>query len=121
VLGSNLTATTTGLFWNFDAPASSWAGFSFPFTTFSQLTFLCFNGTAGDCDGYRSKVGIAVLDNRGELSVGLGSIQIAEGIVQIAEARIAAAPEPSTWAMMLLGFSGLGFMAYRQRSTLRLA
>jgi fermentation-respiration switch protein FrsA (DUF1100 family) len=26
-----------------------------------------------------------------------------------------AVPEPSTWAMMLLGFAGLGFAAYRQR------
>jgi hypothetical protein len=26
----------------------------------------------------------------------------------------AAVPEPSTWAMMLIGFAGLGFMAYRQ-------
>jgi hypothetical protein len=25
-------------------------------------------------------------------------------------------PEPSTWAMMLLGFVGLGFMAYRRKS-----
>ena len=25
-------------------------------------------------------------------------------------------PEPSTWAMMLLGFIGLGFMAYRRKS-----
>ena len=23
-------------------------------------------------------------------------------------------PEPSTWAMMLLGFAGLGFAAYRR-------
>jgi hypothetical protein len=23
-------------------------------------------------------------------------------------------PEPSTWAMMLLGFAGLGFLGYRQ-------
>jgi PEP-CTERM motif len=27
-----------------------------------------------------------------------------------------AVPEPSTWAMMLLGFAGLGFMAYRRRN-----
>jgi PEP-CTERM motif len=26
-----------------------------------------------------------------------------------------AIPEPSTWAMMLLGFAGLGFAGYRQR------
>src|SRR5207247_3135122 len=25
-----------------------------------------------------------------------------------------AVPEPSTWAMMILGFSGVGFMAYRR-------
>ena len=27
---------------------------------------------------------------------------------------MAAVPEPSTWAMMLIGFAGLGFMAYRR-------
>lgn len=35
---------------------------------------------------------------------------------------IAAVPEPSTWAMMILGFFGVGFLAYRRKSgTLRLA
>jgi outer membrane lipase/esterase len=35
----------------------------------------------------------------------------------IADAFLAeAVPEPSTWAMMLLGFAGLGFMAYRRKS-----
>jgi hypothetical protein len=29
-------------------------------------------------------------------------------------------PETSTWAMMLLGFAGLGFMAYRRKSRLAL-
>lgn len=29
-------------------------------------------------------------------------------------------PEPSTWAMMMLGFAGLGFMAYRRRNNLAL-
>jgi hypothetical protein len=36
----------------------------------------------------------------------------------------AAVPEPSTWAMMVLGFAGVGFMAYRRRnqtSALRVA
>jgi PEP-CTERM motif len=36
----------------------------------------------------------------------------------------AAVPEPSTWAMMILGFFGIGFMAYRRKQNgpaLRLA
>jgi hypothetical protein len=28
---------------------------------------------------------------------------------------VTAVPEPSTWAMMILGFCGLGFMAYRRK------
>jgi hypothetical protein len=32
-----------------------------------------------------------------------------------------AVPEPSTWAMMILGFGGLGFMAYRRKSRAALA
>jgi hypothetical protein len=29
---------------------------------------------------------------------------------------VPAVPEPSTWAMMILGFAGIGFMAYRRKS-----
>jgi PEP-CTERM motif len=31
-------------------------------------------------------------------------------------ALASAVPEPSTWAMMMLGFAGVGFMAYRRKS-----
>ena len=30
-------------------------------------------------------------------------------------ATITSVPEPSTWAMMILGFAGVGFMTYRRR------
>ncbi len=33
---------------------------------------------------------------------------------------VSAVPEPSTWAMMILGFCGLGFLAYRRRDKLSL-
>ena len=36
-------------------------------------------------------------------------------------ASVTAVPEPSTWAMMILGFFGLGFVAYRKKQALRLA
>jgi hypothetical protein len=29
---------------------------------------------------------------------------------------VAAVPEPATWAMMILGFAGIGFMAYRRKN-----
>ena len=35
--------------------------------------------------------------------------------------QVAAVPELSTWAMMILGFCGVGFMAYRRRTTAALA
>jgi hypothetical protein len=33
----------------------------------------------------------------------------------------AAVPEASTWAMMILGFTGIGFMTYRRRTAAALA
>jgi hypothetical protein len=35
--------------------------------------------------------------------------------------EVGAVPEPSTWAMMLLGFAGVGFLAYRRRTAFRIA
>jgi hypothetical protein len=46
------------------------------------------------------------------------------GILTVSAAAVAAVPEPSTWAMLLLGFAGVGFMAYRRKQNgpqLRLA
>jgi hypothetical protein len=39
------------------------------------------------------------------------SLLISDGV-----GNVAAVPEPSTWAMVILGFAGIGFMAYRQKS-----
>jgi hypothetical protein len=36
--------------------------------------------------------------------------------IRLDETVTAAVPEPSTWAMMILGFLGVGFMAYRRKS-----
>jgi hypothetical protein len=33
---------------------------------------------------------------------------------------VGAVPEPSTWAMMILGFACLGFMAYRRKNKMAL-
>jgi hypothetical protein len=42
-------------------------------------------------------------------TLGGGSIEITHGA-----SHVSAVPEPSTWAMMILGFAGIGFMAYRR-------
>jgi PEP-CTERM motif len=34
---------------------------------------------------------------------------------------VSTVPEPSTWAMMILGFCGLGFMVYRKKTAARFA
>jgi PEP-CTERM motif len=44
-----------------------------------------------------------------QYDVGLDSVSISSAV-----------PEPSTWAMMILGFAGIGFMAYRRKSKLAL-
>jgi hypothetical protein len=43
------------------------------------------------------------------------AIAIAENSSLTFEASVSAVPEPSTWAMLILGFSGLSFIAYRRR------
>lgn len=35
--------------------------------------------------------------------------------VSLVQQQVSAVPEPSTWAMMLLGFAGVGFFAYRRK------
>jgi hypothetical protein len=55
-------------------------------------------------------VGATALDlgiNDNKYSDNSGSLQVSV---------TAAVPEPSTWAMMMLGFASLGFMAYRRKS-----
>jgi hypothetical protein len=47
----------------------------------------------GDVPGYYN-------DNTGSLTLEVSSV-----------------PEPSTWAMMILGFAGIGFMTYRRRKS----
>jgi hypothetical protein len=49
---------------------------------------------------------------------GVNNSNFANGTITVGAAtpHVAAVPEPSTWAMLILGFAGLGFMAYRRRN-----
>jgi hypothetical protein len=44
----------------------------------------------------------------------LYSIRLSDGVVNGVAPPPGGVPEPSTWAMMLIGFGGLGFAGYRQ-------
>jgi hypothetical protein len=85
-----------------DAPYSSFAGISF--TTSSHGDFNLFQDTTGTFI-------LSSVQNPGGAPDGLNPVNF-----QIA-AVASAVPEPSTWAMMLLGFMGLGFVSYRKKSS----
>jgi hypothetical protein len=55
-------------------------------------------------------------------SLSIEAVQSASGFLwptvdnlTLAQAGISAVPEPATWAMMILGFFGVGYMTYRRR------
>ena len=63
----------------------------------------------GNGDAARDTPGLHFsLGSNQELGQILGTIVVGPPVV-------AAVPEPSTWAMMMLGFAGLAFMTYRRR------
>ena len=89
-------ATITGYFANGgtiteDVSLNSSSFKSFSFSGFIDLSSVTVTTTSPGYTGY------AALDN-----------------VKFTEFT-AAVPEPSTWAMMILGFAGIGFMAYRRK------
>lgn len=79
------------------------------FSSSSPIWALSYNG---DALGTFDVTQVGTLPNQSE-----------DGIFVTAErVRLVGTPEPSTWAMMLVGFAGLGFAAYRRtRKTVAVA
>jgi PEP-CTERM motif-containing protein len=102
---SAFTATAAGLFFDFSATTGT------PYLIFQGGTgYLCLNGAPGNCSGNPHSVAVHV-------GAAVNPLIQESGNVRIASLAVAGAvPEPSTWAMMLLGFGGIGFMAYRRKS-----
>jgi hypothetical protein len=60
---------------------------------------------------------IAGLDlTPGTYTYTFGTGQDADSVV-VNIGNVSAVPEPSTWAMLILGFMGIGFMAYRRKNS----
>jgi hypothetical protein len=106
--GSNSTLTGTDLTLS---ASSSGLFFTLPTVSFtSEAIFRVGNSGLFDiADFYGNQGGEVVFSNL--TSDGVFTTTAGEQF-----ASVAAVPEPSTWAMMILGFAGIGFMAYRRKS-----
>ena len=107
---SNFTSNTLPAGWSVTEATFIDAGNGL-FTTGSPLSTATFNA-----------IGTSVKTALG--NAGAGPYSLTEvytvnatgaGTVLSTISMSAAVPEPSTWAMMILGFIGVGFMAYRRR------
>ncbi|MBT1512560.1 PEPxxWA-CTERM sorting domain-containing protein [Bradyrhizobium sp. SRL28] len=79
------------------------------------------NFTYESLPGFSSAPEITFIDGKYIASAGLAKPEGGAQSLGIFGGNIvfdvtAAVPEPSTWAMMILGFAGVGFMAYRRKS-----
>lgn len=112
VNGNNFTATTSGLFFNF----SSNSGGNLLLYNMDNGGFndVCFNDKSASCSDNRSAIGLTV----GDQDIGPNFIS-ETGTFEFGVAS--AVPELSTWAMMILGFCGLGFMAHRRKNQMAAA
>jgi hypothetical protein len=104
VSGSDVTATTTDLFFNYSGGDNGYLLFEVNFGSGSHYT--CNATSNGVCAQGASVVPQLFSDPSAQFAPLAGN-----QIIGIAAAG--GVPEPSTWAMMLLGFAGLGF-AFRQ-------
>jgi hypothetical protein len=116
--------------------------------TFNNLEFNVFGGTAtsvnfsvldnqgdttnltGFLDNGSGMFGVVGIHNQTIASITISSINGDLGFLDLRQIRLdettvsGAVPEASTWAMLILGFAGIGFMGYRRKSfgtALRLA
>jgi hypothetical protein len=83
-------------------------------TTFGTREINIYAGTAAaGPDGYVSET---ISAGQGPKSAYVGIYDPSSGIdaQEFGTLTITGVPEPSTWAMMLLGFAGLGFAGYRK-------
>jgi hypothetical protein len=85
--------------------------FNVPGVTVSDIKFQLANGTNGT---YNPATGLWTNPDPA------GSNGSFTSVMYITADFTAAVPEASTWAMMILGFAGVGFLAYRRRNQVSL-
>jgi hypothetical protein len=97
---------------NFTQPT----GVAPPGPTFSSLVTGSVTGTAGGVFIDFNSTPQSFTSSSGPFTFFVNDLSVnAAGVNNISGNIVAAIPEPSTWAMMILGFFGVGFMAYRRK------
>jgi hypothetical protein len=104
--GVDITASATQISFNFSASDGG-------FLVFQQVmnsgqTYWCVNSNNGTCNDNESVVPQGFMNMSAQFADREGNQVIATA---------GAVPEPTTWALMLLGFAGLGYAGFRQNRT----
>jgi hypothetical protein len=110
---ADVVATSVGLFFNFSAPGEAYLVFQDP----TNNAFLQFDGPGANDFAYPDTISWGIF-NQPTVWITPYSDQIgtaAFGDHDHDHDPTAGVPEPSTWALMLLGFAGLAFLAHRRR------
>ena len=113
---------TTGFSFNYvslseSGSVSVWSGLD---GTGTLLATISLSPNAGSCPGYNagfcpfSPVGVTFSGTAESVEFAGVENQIVFDDVTFGSSTPGGVPEPSTWAMMALGFAGLGFVGYRK-------
>jgi hypothetical protein len=104
--GHTISVTADHVYFDFSSSTSDFLKF---YTSGSGSSFLCFQtASAESCGAYRGAGIVIVVEGAPDPFLPMTGNEII--------ATVASVPEPSTWAMMILGFAGVGFLAYRRRN-----
>jgi hypothetical protein len=104
VQGSDVNATLTDITFNFGGGDNGIL--LFQDGLFSGTHYWCNATQNGDCFQGKTVAPISIFDS--------SSQNVPASGIQVIASVSAAVPEPSTWALMLLGFASLGYAGYRR-------